>query len=113
MIRQQAPSCIWPSDIFRGWCASTTCSSNRCESADGQLPPPASAWNSTARRPLLQEGDDHRMNPFPASDPDRHAIWEMLVERDIQAFVAADWNPWRRIFLPMNSMASMPGDSQP
>ena len=50
------------------------------------------------------------MNPFPASDPDRHAIWEMLVERDIQAFVAADWNPWRRIFLPMNSMASMPGD---
>ena len=32
------------------------------------------------------------MNPFPPSDPDRHAIWEMLVARDIQAFVAADWN---------------------
>jgi hypothetical protein len=29
-------------------------------------------------------------NPFPA-DQDRAAIWEMLVERDIQAFVAGDW----------------------
>ncbi|NGO51691.1 hypothetical protein [Allomesorhizobium camelthorni] len=29
-------------------------------------------------------------NPF-ADDPDRHAIWEMLVRRDIDAFVAADW----------------------
>ena len=29
-------------------------------------------------------------NPF-ASDPDRNAIWTMLVERDIAAFVAADW----------------------
>lgn len=31
-------------------------------------------------------------NPFPASDPDRRAIWEMLVERDITAFLAADWS---------------------
>lgn len=30
------------------------------------------------------------MNPF--SDPDRHAIWEMLVERDIAAFLACDWS---------------------
>ena len=30
-------------------------------------------------------------NPFPA-DPDRAGIWEMLVERDIQAFVAGDWS---------------------
>lgn len=30
-------------------------------------------------------------NPFPTTDPDRHAIWEMLVERDIAAFVAQDW----------------------
>jgi len=30
-------------------------------------------------------------NPFP-DDPDRSQIWEMLVERDIAAFVAADWN---------------------
>lgn len=29
-------------------------------------------------------------NPFP-DDPDRHAIWEMLVRRDIEAFAAADW----------------------
>ena len=29
-------------------------------------------------------------NPFP-NDPDRAAIWTMLVERDIAAFVAADW----------------------
>lgn len=31
-------------------------------------------------------------NPFPVSDPDRHAIWEMLVARDITAFLAADWS---------------------
>jgi ketosteroid isomerase-like protein len=29
-------------------------------------------------------------NPFP-NDPDRSAIWTMLVERDIAAFVAGDW----------------------
>lgn len=31
------------------------------------------------------------MNPFPQSDPDRHAIWTMLVERDVEAFVRQDW----------------------
>lgn len=30
-------------------------------------------------------------NPF-ASDADRNQIWDMLVERDIAAFVAADWS---------------------
>jgi hypothetical protein len=30
-------------------------------------------------------------NPFP-NDPDRSAIWTMLVPRDIAAFVAADWS---------------------
>ena len=30
-------------------------------------------------------------NPFP-SDSARHAIWEMLVPRDIDAFFAADWS---------------------
>lgn len=30
-------------------------------------------------------------NPFP-TDADRGAIWTMLVERDIDAFVAADWS---------------------
>lgn len=32
-------------------------------------------------------------NPFsPEVEPDRHAIWEMLVARDIAAYVAADWS---------------------
>lgn len=31
-------------------------------------------------------------NPFPPSDTDRHSIWEMLVARDISAFLAADWS---------------------
>ena len=35
--------------------------------------------------------DPHR-NPFDASDTARHAIWEMLVPRDIDAFLAADWS---------------------
>ena len=30
------------------------------------------------------------INPFPY-DPDRSAIWTMLVERDIDAFLARDW----------------------
>ena len=30
-------------------------------------------------------------NPFPA-DPDRHAIWEMLMPRDFEAFAAQDWS---------------------
>lgn len=29
-------------------------------------------------------------NPFP-QDPDRRAIWDMLVARDIDAYLAADW----------------------
>jgi hypothetical protein len=33
----------------------------------------------------------HTSNPFP-NDPDRGAIWTMLVERDIDAFVSADWS---------------------
>lgn len=31
-------------------------------------------------------------SPFPPSDTDRNHIWEMLVPRDIAAFVAADWS---------------------
>ena len=30
------------------------------------------------------------VNPF-AGDADRHAIWDMLVDRDIAAFLAQDW----------------------
>ncbi len=29
-------------------------------------------------------------NPFPPGDADRHAIWAMLVHRDIEAFLAQD-----------------------
>jgi hypothetical protein len=34
---------------------------------------------------------DPEANPFPAADAARRAIWEMLVPRDIDAFLAADW----------------------
>lgn len=33
----------------------------------------------------------HSASPFP-DDKDRHAIWDMLVPRDIEAFVKADWS---------------------
>ena len=35
---------------------------------------------------------DPFLNPFPATDEARHAIWEMLVPRDIDAFLATDWS---------------------
>ncbi|OKP75558.1 hypothetical protein BTE77_19210 [Ensifer adhaerens] len=35
---------------------------------------------------------DPFLNPFPSSDAARHSIWEMLVSRDITAFLAADWS---------------------
>ncbi|MCM2293210.1 hypothetical protein NAC44_12840 [Allorhizobium sp. BGMRC 0089] len=31
-------------------------------------------------------------NPFPLEDEARHAIWTMLVPRDIDAFLARDWS---------------------
>ncbi|MCZ7487494.1 hypothetical protein [Rhizobium rhizogenes] len=31
-------------------------------------------------------------NPFAETDTARHSIWEMLVTRDIDAFLAADWS---------------------
>ncbi|MDA5634438.1 MULTISPECIES: hypothetical protein [Rhizobium/Agrobacterium group] len=31
-------------------------------------------------------------NPFTETDTARHSIWEMLVTRDIDAFLAADWS---------------------
>ncbi len=31
------------------------------------------------------------INPFNPNDPDRYQIWEMLVHRDIEAFIAKDW----------------------
>lgn len=35
---------------------------------------------------------DFEKNPFPQADRDRHALWEMLVRRDIDAFLAKDWS---------------------
>ena len=35
---------------------------------------------------------DPFQNPFPRPTAARHAIWEMLVPRDIDAFLAADWS---------------------
>ncbi|MCK5208719.1 MAG: RidA family protein [Cyclobacteriaceae bacterium] len=32
------------------------------------------------------------INPFNPKDPDRYQIWEMLVHRDIEAFVINDWD---------------------
>ncbi|MBB4276474.1 hypothetical protein [Rhizobium mongolense] len=31
-------------------------------------------------------------NPFAPSDQDRHAIWEMLVRKDVDGFVNEDWS---------------------
>ena len=43
-------------------------------------------------------------NPFPEADKDRHALWEMLVRRDIDAFLAADWNAVAEDFVEENFM---------
>ncbi|MBE2276003.1 MAG: hypothetical protein IAE87_06855 [Rhodobacteraceae bacterium] len=43
---------------------------------------------------------DPFLNPFPDSDADRRAIWEMLVPRDIDAFVSADWGMVEDDFIP-------------
>lgn len=34
---------------------------------------------------------DFTVNPFP-NDPDRAALWEILIARDIEAFIRADWS---------------------
>ncbi|WP_103224000.1 hypothetical protein [Roseibium marinum] len=39
----------------------------------------------------MQDPTDSQKNPFADRDKDRAEIWEMLVRRDIDAFVAADW----------------------
>src|SRR3954466_12488646 len=40
----------------------------------------------------------HTDNPFAESDADRCEIWTMLVERDIDAFLAADWSMVDSVF---------------
>ena len=44
-----------------------------------------------------------RTNPF-TTDPDRAAIWEMLVDRDIKAFVNEDWDMVAGDFIEENFM---------
>ncbi|AUH34590.1 hypothetical protein CUV01_15450 [Paracoccus tegillarcae] len=41
-------------------------------------------------------------NPFAPGDADRHVIWDMLVTRDIGAFLRADWNAIHGDFLEAN-----------
>ena len=41
-------------------------------------------------------------NPFPQTDADRSAIWEMLVQRDIDAFVTTDWSAVADDFITEN-----------
>lgn len=40
----------------------------------------------------MQKSLNNQANPFAGRDADRAEIWDMLVQRDIEAFVAADWS---------------------
>lgn len=55
---------------------------------------------------------DPFQNPFPASDPDRRAIWEMLVPRDIDAWASADWSMVAGDFVEAN-FTGVSGNFQP
>ena len=43
-------------------------------------------------------------NPFPATDPDRHYLWNMLVKRDIIAYCNQDWSIVANDFIEENFM---------
>lgn len=48
------------------------------------------------------------INPFSEEDEDRHAIWEMLMRRDFEAFVVGDWSIvgndfWEDAFVGVNA----------
>ncbi|MBE9637349.1 hypothetical protein [Salipiger mangrovisoli] len=45
---------------------------------------------------------DPMQNPFGPEDRARHAIWQMLVSRDIDAFIGADWGMIEADFIPEN-----------
>lgn len=60
----------------------------------------------------MTQNRDPFQNPFPASDPDRRAIWEMLVPRDIDAFVSADWQAVSGDFIE-TGFTGMSGHFQP
>ena len=55
---------------------------------------------------------DPFLNPFPAGDPDRRAIWDMLVRRDIDAFTSADWGMVAGDFIAAN-FTGISGNFQP
>lgn len=55
---------------------------------------------------------DPYRNPFEPQDQDRAAIWDMLVPRDIDAFVAADWTAVEGDFIEEN-FTGMSGHFQP
>lgn len=43
-------------------------------------------------------------NPFPEADADRHAIWEFMVRKDIDAYLAKDWSMVADDFVPEGFM---------
>ena len=55
---------------------------------------------------------DPFQNPFPPADADRHAIWQMLVARDIDALVSADWSAVAGDFIAGN-FTGISGHFQP
>ena len=50
-------------------------------------------------------------NPFSGTDADRAAIWEMLVARDVKAFVQADWTAVEADFVD-DGFFGVAGDGQ-
>lgn len=55
---------------------------------------------------------DPFQNPFPSTDPARQVIWEMLVPRDIDAFLAADWSMVEGDFIA-EGFIGVSGDKDP
>ncbi|MFE3837425.1 hypothetical protein [Pseudogemmobacter sonorensis] len=55
---------------------------------------------------------DPFLNPFPKGDPDRRAIWQMLVARDIDAWTSADWAAVAGDFIARN-FTGVSGNFQP
>ena len=55
---------------------------------------------------------EHDQNPFPVTDPDRFEIWEILVNRDIGAFLKSDWPKIANDFIA-ESFVGYSGPSNP
>ncbi|MGF1671648.1 MAG: hypothetical protein ACFCU6_14475, partial [Balneolaceae bacterium] len=51
-------------------------------------------------------------NPFKPEEPDRYEIWEMLVKRDIMAFLKADWSMIASDFIEENFMGIDAGQQE-